>query len=261
MSIIDVSGNQGTIDWVAMKADGVTHAWVKATEGATWSDPMYSRNMREARRAGVKPGSYHYARPDNNSPAAEVAHFLKTMILTNGVYVWQGDPLPALDFEAPEAQHMGAATLSAWAHEFLTILAANIHCPPLFYSYPAYIQGALGGGSDSLRKWPLWLAAYGPNDGAAHPVTPPAGFLNTVAHQYTSQGRVAGRYPIDMNRPYHKIEDILVPRLKPPLPPVTEKRFQALRRWIRARREEGWSWRRIKASANWREFLRALKDR
>lgn len=35
-----------------------------------------------------------------------------------------------------------------------------------------------------------------------------------------------------------------------------EKRLAALRKWILARHAEGWGWKRIKASPNWREFVR-----
>lgn len=34
------------------------------------------------------------------------------------------------------------------------------------------------------------------------------------------------------------------------------KRLAALRKWILARHAEGWGWKRIKASPNWREFIR-----
>jgi hypothetical protein len=34
------------------------------------------------------------------------------------------------------------------------------------------------------------------------------------------------------------------------------KRLATLRRWILARHAEGWGWKRIKASPNWREFIR-----
>lgn len=34
------------------------------------------------------------------------------------------------------------------------------------------------------------------------------------------------------------------------------KRLAALRKWILARRSEGWSWNKIKKSPNWREFRR-----
>jgi hypothetical protein len=33
-------------------------------------------------------------------------------------------------------------------------------------------------------------------------------------------------------------------------------RLAALRKWILARHAEGWGWARIKASPNWREFVR-----
>jgi len=40
-------------------------------------------------------------------------------------------------------------------------------------------------------------------------------------------------------------------------PPVdNKKRLAALRRWILARRAEGWSWKRLKAHVNFREFIR-----
>jgi hypothetical protein len=35
-----------------------------------------------------------------------------------------------------------------------------------------------------------------------------------------------------------------------------EKRLAALRKWILARRAEGWGWKRIKASQNWKEYVR-----
>lgn len=44
----------------------------------------------------------------------------------------------------------------------------------------------------------------------------------------------------------------------PATPPeeVNRKRLTALRKWIVARRGEGWGWKRIKAHVNWREFVK-----
>lgn len=39
-------------------------------------------------------------------------------------------------------------------------------------------------------------------------------------------------------------------------PAHNRKRLTALRKWILARRAEGWGWKRIKGSPNWREFMR-----
>lgn len=38
--------------------------------------------------------------------------------------------------------------------------------------------------------------------------------------------------------------------------PVTAARLEVLRAWILGRRAAGWSWRRVKSTANWREFRR-----
>ena len=39
---IDVSHHQGAIDWQAVARDGVQFAYLKATEGTTFTDPAYA---------------------------------------------------------------------------------------------------------------------------------------------------------------------------------------------------------------------------
>src|SRR5213076_680529 len=57
---IDVSHYQGSIDWRRVARDDVAFAYVKATEGVHGRDARFARNWREARRAGVRVGAYHY---------------------------------------------------------------------------------------------------------------------------------------------------------------------------------------------------------
>lgn len=57
---IDVSKWQGTIDWQAVRASGVTFAFIKATEGADRLDDRFRENWEGARRAGVARGAYHF---------------------------------------------------------------------------------------------------------------------------------------------------------------------------------------------------------
>lgn len=57
---IDVSSYQGDIDWELVAGDGVTFAYVKATEGSGFSDTHFRQNWDGARAAGVTPGAYHY---------------------------------------------------------------------------------------------------------------------------------------------------------------------------------------------------------
>lgn len=57
---IDVSGNQEEIDWAAVADDGYSFAVIKATEGAGFTDPTFTRNWEGAREAGLTVGAYHY---------------------------------------------------------------------------------------------------------------------------------------------------------------------------------------------------------
>lgn len=57
---VDVSHHQGSIDWEKVHSDDVEFAWIKATEGGDWTDPMFEENWVAAQRAGVDVGAYHY---------------------------------------------------------------------------------------------------------------------------------------------------------------------------------------------------------
>src|SRR5690349_7236247 len=57
---VDVSAHQGTIDWPTVAADGVSAAYLKATEGATFRDPAFAHNWQQARAAGLQVGAYHF---------------------------------------------------------------------------------------------------------------------------------------------------------------------------------------------------------
>ena len=57
---VDVSHHQGSIDWDALVADGTDFAYIKATEGGDWTDPMFGSNWQAAGKAGVLRGAYHF---------------------------------------------------------------------------------------------------------------------------------------------------------------------------------------------------------
>ena len=57
---IDVSAHQQDVDWALVAADGVTFAYIKATEGVGHTDSRFRENWDGAVAAGVTPGAYHY---------------------------------------------------------------------------------------------------------------------------------------------------------------------------------------------------------
>lgn len=57
---IDVSAHQDVIDWRQVASDGITFAYIKATEGGDFTDDRFEENWRGAREAGLDRGAYHY---------------------------------------------------------------------------------------------------------------------------------------------------------------------------------------------------------
>jgi len=57
---IDVSHHQGAIDWHRVAQDGISFAYIKASEGSSFTDPRFGANWRGAGEAGVDRGAYHF---------------------------------------------------------------------------------------------------------------------------------------------------------------------------------------------------------
>lgn len=57
---IDVASHQGRISWPAVARDGIDFTYVKATEGADFTDQRFRANWRGARSAGLRRGAYHF---------------------------------------------------------------------------------------------------------------------------------------------------------------------------------------------------------
>lgn len=57
---VDVSEHQGAIDWDQAKGDGVSFAYLKATEGVGHTDPRFAANWKGTGEKGIARGAYHY---------------------------------------------------------------------------------------------------------------------------------------------------------------------------------------------------------
>jgi GH25 family lysozyme M1 (1,4-beta-N-acetylmuramidase) len=183
--IADLSGNNPAVDFRKLAAHGVRGVYLKATEGATFTDTLFRERRRQAYAAGLHVGAYHYARPDTGADPkadaqAEARHFCDTVQALN-----RDDLRPALDLEVGRARAGYVEWSRVWNIEVLRMLGAG----PLFYSYPFYIGGLHAA---EPIGYGLWLADYGPNDGARHTAHVPAPWRKCVLHQYTSNAHVPG---------------------------------------------------------------------
>jgi lysozyme len=56
---VEIGAEDGTVDWKALKATGADFAYLDASASAFARDPAFSRNLKEARAAGLKVGAVH----------------------------------------------------------------------------------------------------------------------------------------------------------------------------------------------------------
>jgi len=75
---IDVSHHQGPIRWDEVRAEGISFAYIKATEGVDFFDPRFEENWAAASSAAIPSGAYHFF--TFCSPGLQQAeHFTRTV--------------------------------------------------------------------------------------------------------------------------------------------------------------------------------------
>lgn len=150
---IDVSYAQGKIDWPqvrAMEEDSVRirFAFIKATEGLLTVDPYFKRNWREAAKAGIICGAYHFFRPKKDG-LWQARFFLQNVKLEKGDLPAVVD-IEVLDGVSPEKMR---TELKA----YIKRVTASTGVKPIIYTgisfYKDYLRGYFDG-------YPLWIAHY-----------------------------------------------------------------------------------------------------
>ncbi|MGZ3835486.1 MAG: glycoside hydrolase family 25 protein [Mucilaginibacter sp.] len=150
---IDVSYAQGKIDWQKVKTmeeDSVhiSFAFIKATEGILTVDPYFQRNWREAPKAGIICGAYHYFKP-SKSGKWQAKFFLQT------VKVEKGDLPVVVDVE--ELNGVMPLKMRQELKDFLAYIQSKTGVKPIIYSGISFYQDYLDG---YFNEYPLWIANY-----------------------------------------------------------------------------------------------------
>lgn len=175
---IDISHWQDTIDWPAVKSDGVDFALAKATEATDYIDPTFDTNRAEAKAAGLAFGAYHFFRSDED-PTAQAQHFATTM-----GSVEPGEISPVLDLETADGE--GATTIVERALTFLEVLESLTGRVPIIYTSPSFYESTLDAPA-SLGGYPLWIANW-----ETSCPTVPTTWADWSVWQYTDSGSVNG---------------------------------------------------------------------
>jgi GH25 family lysozyme M1 (1,4-beta-N-acetylmuramidase) len=180
---IDVSSNNGEIDWGAVRHAGASFACVKASEGQDYVDFGFGRKkMRAVTEAGLVPCVYHYLRPRaDRTGAREAAWF--TQVVGHAGY-GKGFLPPVLDVETSE---LNPQATCRYVGSFLRLVRRNLGVKAIVYTYPSFAQTYFSSCS-WLGKYRLWIADYG----VSKAVVPSPPWSTDLLWQYTSTATVAG---------------------------------------------------------------------
>lgn len=150
---IDVSYYQGKINWQKVKAmeeDGVKvkFTFIKATEGVLQVDPYFQRNWREAPKAGIICGAYHFFRPKRNGKT-QAKFFLQV------VNIEKGDLPPVVDIESLDG--VSPLKMRAELADFLNYVEVKTKVRPIIYSGLKFYEDYL---EEHFDEYSLWIAHY-----------------------------------------------------------------------------------------------------
>ena len=178
---IDVSHHRGRIDWQAVRDDGVSFAYVKATEGGDFVDSRFASNWRDARAARLAVGAYHFFTfcRDGASQAANVLRVVPR----------ETDALPLgvdLEFGGNCGRLPSRVELHTELKSFLAPLREAYGREPILYVTEEFFRAYEPNGELWVRDvftQPDWL-----------------GDRTWLIWQYGNRGRIAGiRGPVDLN--------------------------------------------------------------
>ena len=158
---IDVSHFQGSIDWSLVKGGDVSFAYIKASEGITYTDPKFVANWQGTADAGIVRGGYHkfVAKDAGEAQARNFLNALKSAEAGAGAYPTLP---PVLDIEVVRKEDLAVAfdEMLAW----LAVVEGELGCKPIIYTSPNNWNKEF---PDKFRGYELWLADY-----AAKPTLP-----------------------------------------------------------------------------------------
>lgn len=198
---IDVSDNQGKIDWKKVKAAGCDFAILRSVRRSGKADYQFKANVAGCQENGITFEVYKYTYATTPSQAAaeaaQVAELLQSYNLACRVW-W--------DVEDLSLQVIGSGVLTGLIQTAQNTLAgagleSGIYTGKAFYEAGYFNTAAFG--------CPFWIARYPVSSNFPFASDPPADKWRPVisqplaAWQYTSKGRIDGiNGPVDLNACY-----------------------------------------------------------
>lgn len=181
---IDVSRHNGKIDWNTVRTHyKLQFVYVKATEGATYSDPCFQQNIKGAIKSGFPVGAYHYFRM-TSSAHAQFVNFVKV------AGKMPHDLIPMVDVETTD-KHSVKETQDS-LRVFINLVKSHFGKAPMIYATNRSYNEICGAG---FKNYHLYIGRYGKKEPAI------SGKGRYTIWQYSEKGKLKGiPKPVDLAR-------------------------------------------------------------
>ncbi len=184
----DVSNYQhpygAAIDWTSVRRAGASFAFVKVSEGSTYTNPYAAGDLRGAHNAGLFVGGYHFGRP--RLPLSTAVSDARQFAAQMGNLLTPGYLPPVLDLEVTDG--LSPASVTAWTRTFLSALQTATGRIPMIYT-GGWFWVAYMGNPTGFSQYPVWIGQYTPADPGPNLF---GDFAHSTFWQYTDSANVAG---------------------------------------------------------------------
>jgi lysozyme len=195
---IDVSHYQGDINWNKVKTyknKPIKFIYVKSTEGATWQDPKYQKNINGAKGTNIPVGCYHYFRTTSN-PKSQFKNFMKT-INKNDLSL-----VPMVDLE--ERKNWDKKTYHKNLKIFLKLIEDEFEKKPIIYTVNSFYNANLAG---QYKDYKFFIGRYSKHEPNMKDKS------KWYIWQFTEKGVVSGipkKVDVDVLNSGQDIKDIMI---------------------------------------------------
>lgn len=164
---VDVSAYQGLIDWEVLASQDISFAFMKATEGSSFTDKYFEKNYEQAQKTNLRIGAYHFFSYDSPG-ATQAEHFINTVEKCESML----PPVIDLEFYGDYRNNPpDQAVVRKELDNMISILKEHYHTDPIIYatqkSYSLYLEGAYDNCDIWIRnvfttprlpdrKWTFW---------------------------------------------------------------------------------------------------------
>ncbi|NRQ17872.1 glycoside hydrolase family 25 protein [Ensifer sesbaniae] len=160
---VDVSRWQGEIDWPKLRTQGANFAFIKATDGGDHLDPMFKKNWRAAKAAGLRRGAYHFFYWCRTA-GEQADWFIRNVPREPGAL----PPVIDVEYNGESSckRRLSPERVREKMQVFMDKLEAYYGQRPIIYTAPDFYKDNLQG---AFQNYPFWLRAVAQHPSKVYP--------------------------------------------------------------------------------------------